>query len=136
MNEVIEKLYFNGLITVNAIAEFIKATTIDDEFIKTLLTIAGLSRRPTEYDRQNLKIWRSWSFTDEMITEAVNLSAGKNSPFAYVNAILSEWKTAGIFSPDKITQTKSANKNNAFKSQTYTKEELDSLIDNIDDVEF
>ena len=136
MNDVVEKLYYNGLITVNAIAEFIKATTADDEFIKNLLSITGLSRRPTDYDRQNLKTWRSWNFSDEMITQAVNLSVGKSNPFSYVNAILSEWKFAGIYSPEKITQTKPTQKGNAFKSQNYTKEELDSLIDNIDDVEF
>ena len=74
-----------------------------------------------------------------MIEEAVSLSAGKNNPFAYVNAILSEWKTADIYSIDKIPAqkpSKANSTNTAFKSQTYTKEELDDLIDNIDDVEF
>ena len=136
MNDVVDKLYYNGLITVNAIAEFIKSSTADDEFIKTLLTIAGLSRRPTDYDRQSLKVWRSWNFSDEMITEAVNLSAGKNSPLSYVNAILSEWKTEGIFSIDKITKVKPSTKTTAFKSQNYTAEELNALIDDIDDIEF
>ncbi len=135
MNDVIDKLYQNGLITVNAIADFIKSTTADDEFIKTLLSLVGLSRRPTDFDRQNLRIWRSWRFSDEMITEAVNLSVGKTNPFAYVNAILSEWKNGGIYTPERIITPKTA-KNNAFKSQNYTKEELDSLIDNIDDVDF
>lgn len=136
MNEVVEKLYNNGLITVNAIADFIKASTKDDEYIKSLLAIIGLSRRPTEYDRQNIRVWRSWHFSDEMITEAVTLSAGKSNPFAYVNAILSEWKSEGIYSPDKITTPKTSKKGSGFKSQAYTKEELESLIDNIDDVEF
>ena len=135
MNEVVEKLYRNGLITVNSIAEFIKATTQDDEFIKKLLSIVGISRRPTDFDRQNVQIWRSWRFSDEMIEEAVTLSAGKNNPFAYVNAILSEWKAGDVYSIEQIP-TKKQTKTTAFKSQTYTKEELDDLIDNIDDVEF
>ena len=141
MNEVVEKLYLNGTVTVNAIADFIKATTKDDDFIKELLALLGFSRRPTDFDRQNLRTWRNWHFSDEMIKEAVNLSTGKNNPFAYVNAILSDWKNEGIFSPDKIPEQKGAQKGNtakngAFKSQSYTKEELDSLIDNIDDVDF
>ena len=70
-----------------------------------------------------------------MIEKAVSLSTGKSNPFAYVNAILSDWKNDGIFSPDKIPTIKQS-KGNAFKSQTYTKEELDDLIDNIDDVDF
>lgn len=137
MNEVVEKLYLNGMVTVNAIADFIKSTTKDDEFIKELLNILGFSRRPTDFDRQNLRTWRNWHFSDEMVKEAVNLSAGKNNPFAYVNAILSDWKNEGIFTPDKIPAQKTTPKSSgAFKSQTYTKEELDSLIDNIDDVDF
>ena len=135
MNEVVEKLYKNGLITLNSIAEFIKSTTQDDDFIKKLLAIAGISRKPTDFDRQNVQTWRSWRFSDEMIEEAVNLSAGKNNPFAYVNAILSEWKNANVFSISSIP-TQKQTKATAFKSQTYTKEELDDLIDNIDDVEF
>ncbi len=135
MDEIVDKLYQNGLITVNAIADFIKSSTKDDEFIKNLLAIAGLSRKPIDYDRQNLQIWRNWNFSDEMIEKAVSLSTGKSNPFAYVNAILSDWKNDGIFSPDKIPTIKQS-KGNAFKSQTYTKEELDDLIDNIDDVDF
>lgn len=135
MNDVVDRLYKNGLITINAIAEFIKQTTLNDDFIKELLFTLGLSRKPTEFDRQSLRIWRGWNFTDDMIKEAVNLSIGKNNPFAYVNAILSEWKSEGIFTPDKIIM-RSSNKNTAFKSTLYTKEELDSLIDNIDEVEF
>lgn len=135
MNDVVDRLYKNGLITVNSIAEFIKSTTQDDEFIKKLLSIVGISRKPTDFDRQNVQVWRSWRFSDEMIEEAVSLSAGKNNPFAYVNAILSEWKTTNVYTVDKIPMQKATNKT-AFKSQTYTKEELDDLIDNIDDVEF
>ena len=138
MNEVVEKLYKKGLITVNSIAEFIKSSTQDDEFIKKLLSIVGISRRPTDFDRQNVQIWRGWRFSDEMIEEAVSLSAGKNNPFAYVNAILSEWKASDIYTADKIPSTiaRASAKTSAFKSQTYTKQELDDLIDNIDDVEF
>ncbi len=135
MNEVVEKLYKNGLITLNSIAEFIKSSTLDDEFIKKLLLIAGISRKPTEFDRQNVQTWRNWRFSDEMIEEAVKLSAGKNNPFAYVNAILSEWKNTNVFTVSSIP-TQKTTKTTAFKSQTYTKEELDDLIDNIDDVEF
>ena len=138
MNEVVDKLYKNGLITLNSIAEFIKSTTQDDEFIKKLLAIAGISRKPTDFDRQNVQTWRNWRFSDEMIEEAVNLSAGKNNPFAYVNAILSEWKNSNVFTISSIpTQSNTkTTKSTAFKSQNYTKEELDDLIENIDDVEF
>lgn len=139
LNEIIEKAYKNGLITLNSIAEYVKSTSLDDEFIKLILSASGLSRRPTEWDRENLKSWRGWNFSDEMILYAAKTADGKNNPVAYINAVLSSWKSDGVFSPDKIPshakQTGSVN-SAAIKTRNYTKEELDSLIDDIDDVEF
>ena len=136
MNEIVEKLYKNGLITLTAIAEFLKSISVDDGFIKKLIESAGLSRRPTEWDRQNLKTWRSWNFSDEMISEAAKIAVGKSNPMSYVNAVLSGWKAEGIFSPDKIVHTQTKNATNAIKTRNYSKEEFDKLIDNIDDIEF
>lgn len=136
MNEIVEKLYKNGLITLTAIAEFLKSISVDDGFIKKLIESAGLSRRPTDWDRQNLKTWRSWNFSDEMISEAAKIAVGKSNPMSYVNAVLSGWKAEGIFSPDKIVHTQTKNATNAIKTRNYSKEEFDKLIDNIDDIEF
>ena len=138
MNDVIEKAYKNGLITLTSIAEHIKSNSLDDDFIKQLLSIVGLSRRPTDWDRDNLKLWRSWNFSDDMILNAAKISSGKNNPVSYINAVLSGWKSDGIFSSEKIPQNGKTEKHCAIniKTRSYTKEELDSLIDNIDDVEF
>lgn len=139
MNEIIEKLYKNGLITLKSITEYLKAISLDDEFIRSLLSVCGLSRRPTEWDRQNLKTWRGWNFSDEMIAEACKIASGKSNPMAYVNAVLSGWKSDGIFTSDKIPavpRTERRNGGSAIKTRNYTKEEFDALIDNIDDVEF
>jgi DNA replication protein DnaC len=37
-----------------------------------------------------------------MILEAAKLSSGKNSPMAYVNVVLSNWKNNGVFSTENI----------------------------------
>lgn len=136
MNEVVEKLYKNGLITLTSIAEYLKSISADDDFIKRLLLIAGLSRKPTEWDRANLKTWRSWNFSDEMICEACAIAAGKSNPMSYVNAVLSGWKSEGIFTADKIRRTDKKANPQAIQTRNYTKEEFDKLIDDIDEIEF
>ena len=136
MNDVVEKLYKNGLITLTSIAEYLKSISADDDFIKKLLLIAGLSRKPTEWDRANLKTWRSWNFSDEMICEACAIAAGKSNPMSYVNAVLSGWKSEGIFTADKIRRTDKKANPQAIQTRNYTKEEFDKLIDNIDEIEF
>ncbi len=136
MNEVVEKLYKNGLITLTSIAEYLKSISADDDFIKKLLLIAGLSRKPTEWDRANLKTWRSWNFSDEMISEACAIAAGKSNPMSYVNAVLSGWKSEGIFTADKIRRTDKKTNPQAIQTRNYTKEEFDKLIDDIDEIEF
>lgn len=136
MNDVVEKLYKNGLITLTSIAEYLKSISADDDFIKKLLLIAGLSRKPTEWDRSNLKIWRSWNFSDEMICEACAIAAGKSNPMSYVNAVLSGWKSEGIFTADKIRRTDKKANPQAIQTRNYTKEEFDKLIDDIDEIEF
>lgn len=95
-------------------------------------------RKPTDWDRQNLKIWRSWNFSDEMIFEACKIAVGKSNPMSYVNAVLSGWKSDGIFSADKIPHAQAGKKTNdqAIRTRSYTKEEFEKLIDNIDDIEF
>ena len=136
MNEVVEKIYKNGLITLTSIAEYLKSISADDDFIKKLLLIAGLSRKPTEWDRANLKTWRSWNFSDEMISEACAIAAGKSNPMSYVNAVLSGWKSEGIFTADKIRRTDKKVNPQAIQTRNYTKEEFDKLIDDIDEIEF
>ncbi len=141
MNDTVDNLYKKGLVTLNSIVEYIKTSTIEDNFIKEIISTAGLSRKPTEWDRENLKTWRGWNFSDEMILEAAKLSQGKN--IAYINAVLSAWKSQGVYSVEQIPTSASksgnkANKISTFDIQThkYTKEELDSLIVGIDDLEF
>ena len=74
----------------------------DDEFIRTILDILGLKRSITNWDRDNLKIWREWNFSDEMIMESITRSVGKSNPVAYANAILGGWKSKNIFNKADI----------------------------------
>ena len=97
MDKLIEFLFKNGLISYDAISEYFLVKEKDDEFISSLLETLGLKRAVTGWDRDNLKTWREWNFSEEMITYAVKKAVGKTSPLPYVNAILASWKTKNIF---------------------------------------
>ncbi len=102
MNKLIEFLRGNGLISFDAVSGYFLSREKDDEFIHTLLEILGIKREVTAWDRNNLKNWRDWNFSDEMITEAFKRSVGKSSPIPYVNAILGSWKNKNIFTIEDI----------------------------------
>ncbi len=144
MDDTVKTLYKKGLISIVDIADYIKRRGKDDEFIKKLLDLTGTMRSPNEWDRKNLANWREWGFSDEMVIEASKISGGRTNPMIYMNTVLGNWKSKGIFTPDALplTDSKTAKgytENTAahFENErTYTKEELDSLISNIDDVDF
>ena len=141
LNDQIEMLYDKGLITLSSIAEYVKGLAKHDEFIKEILSSCQLDRRPNDSDRQLLTTWYNWGFSSDMIKEACRVSSGKLRPLVYMNAILSDWKTQGIFTKENIPQSQNTatvcQKTNHFANErTYTKEELDALIDSVDDIKF
>ena len=102
MNTLVQKLYDEGIVADISVDGYVKEKAEEDKIIKEILSVCGLTRKIIEWDRQSLSRWRSWNFSDEMLFEAAKLSSGKSNPMAYMNGILSAWKTEGIFSADKI----------------------------------
>lgn len=102
MDTLVKKLYDEGIVADISVDGYVKEKADEDRIIKEILSTCGLTRKIIEWDRQSLSRWRSWNFSDEMLFEAAKLSSGKSNPLAYMNGILSAWKTEGIFSPDKI----------------------------------
>ncbi len=103
MDEEIEKLYNNGFVGLESVTENYVQVNKEEKFIKEILTSAGMSRNPTEWDRKTLSQWHSWNFSNDMIMEAVKLASGKSNPMSYVNAVLSNWKNNDVFSVQDIS---------------------------------
>lgn len=141
MDATLEKLYTNGVIDFSSVIEYFKTASKNDEFIKLILENVGQTRRPNEWDRQNLSNWRVWGFTDELILEAAKYASGKSSPIIYMNSILSNWKNNQIFTIEDILKHKPQISTSQKQSvhftneRTYTKEELDALITDVDDID-
>ena len=112
MDEVIEYLRKRGFVSSTSVNDYFESIKASDEFIKKILVLAGVNRRPTPWDRENLEMWRGWNFSEEMILEASKLSVGKSNPIAYINGILSNWKNSNIFNLDDLSnQEQSSNVN-------------------------
>ncbi len=105
MDELVERLRVRGIIDLSSVNDYFEQEKSKDEFISKMLTLAGINRRPNPWDRENLNVWKSWNFSDDMILEAAKLSSGKSSPTAYMNGVLSNWKNNGIFTIDNATET-------------------------------
>ncbi|MBQ8761743.1 MAG: DnaD domain protein [Clostridia bacterium] len=142
MDNIVNKLYEQGLLSVESIAQFIAKAKQQDEQIKKILTQAKLLRNVTAWDRDFYRTWTySWNMPQEVIEYAASLSCDKAQPMQYVNKILGSWfeqkintleqaKLAGEVFKSGINQD-----NGAIHSRTYSKEEIDSIIKDIDEIE-
>ena len=102
MDELIETLRTRGCIDLSSVGDYFEREKKTDEYIKKLLLTAGVNRRPNQWDRENVNTWRSWNFSEDMILEAAKIAAGKSSPIAYINGILSNWKNNDVYSVEKV----------------------------------
>lgn len=103
MNELVQNMYNDGIITDENVKLYIENLTAENAFIKQIISTCGLTRQVISTDRENIARWRGWNFSNEMISEAAKTAAGKSNPVAYMNSVLSTWKSEGIFSADKLT---------------------------------
>jgi DNA replication protein DnaD len=102
MNDFILSLYDEGIITTADVDNKIDQLAGEDKLIKNLLSACGLTRKIIPMDRECLKRWKSWNFSNEMLFAAAETSLGKNNPVAYMNTVLSSWKSKGIFTKEQI----------------------------------
>lgn len=149
MDNVINKFYKLGYVTVKGINEYIGLMVEKDNSIRALITLVGSSRRVSEADRQFYDIWNSvWGFEQDMLECAARMAVGKAHPFQYMNATLSRWKNEGIDSVERAESAaaslaavmpKATGKGAADKSfgtaREYSKEELEGVFGDSDDID-
>src|SRR5574344_1112899 len=149
MDQIIAKYFAKGIVSIDALNEFINDTLSVDKKIKQILEKLQVSRLVTSWDRDFYHTWTySWKFNDEIIDYALSLSIGKNQPMTYVNKILSNWKEQGIDTLEKAKNTsktfesdkniekagKNTEKKPEFLTHSFSSEELGALFDNLDEV--
>ncbi|MCL2540090.1 MAG: DnaD domain protein [Firmicutes bacterium] len=102
MNEVVIKLYKQGLINQGSINKHISGIAANDDIIRRILSLAGVERGVSVYDRENYKTWSEiWHMPLEVVLYAAGLSKQKAQPMAYINKLLAAWFEAKITGLDQ-----------------------------------
>ena len=142
MDSIVSKYYTKGIVSLDALNEYIGETLSTDKKIKEILEKLQLSRQVTSWDRDYYHTWTEvWKIPSELIEYAISLSVGKTEPMAYLNKILSNWKDSGVDTLEKaksLNISKENNENNSkkpeFITHSFSSSELNALFDNLDEV--
>ena len=144
MDGIVSKFFKLGIVTTDALAEYLGAVLKNDEEIKSILDELGLVRNVNKFDRDFYKIWKNdWNMGDDLIREAISLSRDKASPMQYLNKILSHWHINQV---NTIADSKKFHLNDNFvkpakakqnykEQRDYSKTDLNALFDNLEEIE-
>ena len=146
LNNLIMNLFKLGVLTSASVDNYIEDIVKMDGVIVNILNDLGINRGVISSDRAVYKVWLyDWNITSEILQYAIELSKGKYSAMQYLNRVLSEYHNAGIKSLEDAKKYKlsfvgvSSNNNTQIqksaKKREYTKKELDSLFDDITEIE-
>ncbi len=137
LNNIVNKLFRLGIINIQAYLQYMNDNLAVDEKIKHILTELNLSRNVNNIDRNFYSTWTSdWGFSDGVILHGANLSKDKANAMQYLNKILANWNSQGIKSIDKAKEFNiEVEESASFIHNQYSKEQIKSLISNLDEVE-
>ena len=136
-NGVIMKLFKLGIVSMDSYLKYISDNLAVDEKIKKVLYALNLTRNVNNMDRSFYSVWiNDWGFADDVVLYAADLSKDKSNAMQYLNKILSNWNGRGVKTLSKAKTMKIENeKNETFIHNNYSKEQISSLIANLDEVE-
>ena len=136
-DNIINKLFRLGIVSLNSYMQYINDSLAVDEKIKQVLVTLNLSRNVNNMDRNFYQIWTNdWGFADDVILYGAGLSKDKSNAMQYLNKILSNWNSQGVKTLEKAQGTKVETQEiSGFIHNNYTKEQISSLIANLDEVE-
>lgn len=143
LDKIITKMFKLGLLTCDDIDKYLADIVKNDMFIKQILDSLGINREVNSVDRSLYKTWiYSWNLNDDIIMYMSTFCEGKYLPMQYLNKLLSECHLNNLTTlgdvkkhnfSTSVVNSKSSVKE--AKKREYSKKELDSLFDNIEEVE-
>ena len=143
LNNQMQNMFKLGMLTCDAIDNYMDAIVKNDEDIAKILSKLGIERRVNSADRLFFKTWiYDWEVSEDIIEYAVTLSQNKYMPLQYLNKVLSQYHSAGVKTLEEAkkvvvgtTAFDASISNKEARKREYSKEQLDSLFDNIYEVE-
>ncbi len=104
MDALVDTLYHGGIVDEESVKTYCSARDKDFRLLQSLQTECGVLKK-TQSALDMVAAWKSWNFSDAMIKEAAKRSANASAPLPYMNKLLSEWKSKGIFTPATIPES-------------------------------
>ncbi len=139
LDALVEKFYQMGRIDIGSIHEYIEELKEIDNKIKNILESLGSSRNVTQDDRDKYSLWQKWNISDELLSFAIEKSAGKSNPMIYLHKVLSSLHSSNITSVDEAKKmnfdSNNTKSHDTMKKRNYKKEDISSLFDDIRTVE-
>lgn len=144
LNMQMEQMFKIGILTNDAIDNYMENIVKDDNKIAEILSALGIVRNVNSQDRLFYKTWIfDWNMSEELISYAVTLAVNKYMPMQYLNKVLAEYHVAQVKTIDDakklvvVPDAKNAKIDTSKRAEKreYSKQELDSLFDNIYEVE-
>ena len=137
---IIDKLYKNGITTLEALDEYLREVSQKDEKIKYVLEKCGIERNVTNNDRALFRTWEGWDMPFELVCYAAENAAGTTSPMAYVNRTLSSYKRSGVRSVEQAkaaattaAPAKKVTAGTEIRRSEYSDEQLNALFTSLED---
>ncbi len=139
-NSLVQKLYKLGILTLQSLHEYLNSVVSNDEQIKKVLTLLGLTRRVNSFDRESFKVWTNeWNLSQDIIEYAASISEGKLSPFPYLARLLASWHEQGVKTVDQAKKLSPKPEPRPLvsdvKGRSYSKQDYQAMISSIDEVE-
>ena len=144
LNNNMLQMFKHGVLTSASVDNYINDIVKSDDVIGSILRSIGIERNVISADRVMYKTWiYDWGITSELLDYAVELSKGKYSAMQYLNRVLSEYynnkiktiEEAKTFKLSFGSSVKTTSDSKGAKKREYSKKELDSLFDDITEVE-
>ncbi len=145
MNNIVNKFFKLGILTLDAIKVYINELNCFDDKIEEIINTFGLSRHVNKFDREFYSTWiNDWKTPQEVLDYAISVSKDKLQPMQFLNRLLSVYHNKGIKTVSEAKQEKiefenyykkSDFKTNKANKTEYSKEQLSSLFDTINEVE-
>ncbi len=130
-------LFKLGVINLNAYLQYRNDQYAENEKVKRILEALNMTRLVNKTDRDFYNTWtQDWKFDEDVILYATELSKNKANAMGYLNKILSNWHTQGVKKLEEAKKTEiKVDTSNDFIHNEYSKEQIKSLISNLDEME-
>lgn len=137
MDNTVKKLFKLGIISVEALNEFLQAFAAETEAIYEVLNNLNLSRKVINSDRVFYQTWsKDWGFSHEIILYAAGLASAKAYPMQYLNNILATFRDSNV---KTLEDAKKLNIKDAgakvVKNKKYSTDEIKEIFTNLEEVE-